>query len=126
MRALLNFATLLLRCILAFLRSRREQAIVELALRQQLAFYAQNRPQPQLLPLDRTFWVVLSRLWPRWKDNLVLVRPETVVRWSATFIIGITGAKPLDLWILCPRSGQPKAPMNIENKQVCQVRFLGA
>ena len=24
---------------------------------------------------------MLSRLWPRWKDNLVVVRPETVVRW---------------------------------------------
>ena len=37
MQALLRFATLLPRCVLAFFRGRGEQAIVELALRQQLA-----------------------------------------------------------------------------------------
>jgi hypothetical protein len=57
-----------LRCALAFLRSRREQAIVELALRQQLATYAQKRSRPTLTPLDRAFWVALSRFWPGWKD----------------------------------------------------------
>jgi hypothetical protein len=43
MRALLNLTTALLRCTLAFFRSRSEQVIVELALRQQLATYARNR-----------------------------------------------------------------------------------
>jgi putative transposase len=81
MRALPNFAMLLLRCVPAFFRSRSEQAIIELALRQQLAAYAQKHPRPKLSPLDRAFWVALSRLWPRWKDHLVVVRPETVVRW---------------------------------------------
>jgi transposase InsO family protein len=70
-----------LRCALAFLRSRREQAIVELALRQQLATYAQKRSRPTLTPLDRAFWVALSRFWPGWKDALVMVKPGTVIRW---------------------------------------------
>ncbi len=78
MRALPNFATLLLRCVLAFFRSRREQAIVELALRQQLATYAQKRSKPRLTPLDRAFWIALSRFWPRWKEALVIVKPDTV------------------------------------------------
>ena len=81
MLALLNFVTLLLSCALAFFRGRREQAIVELALRQQLATYAQKRSKPKLTPLDRAFWVALSRLWPRWKEALVIVKPDTVVRW---------------------------------------------
>jgi hypothetical protein len=81
MQGLSNFATLLLRCVLAFFRSRREQAIVELALRQQLATYAQARPKPRLTSLDRVFWVALHRLWPRWKEVLVIVKPETVIRW---------------------------------------------
>jgi transposase InsO family protein len=81
MQALLRFATLLVRCVLAFFRSRREQAIVELALRQQLATYAQARPKPRLTSLDRVFWVALHRLWPRWKEVLVIVKPETVIRW---------------------------------------------
>ncbi len=31
--------------------------------------------------IPRAFWVALSRLWPRWRSALVVVRPETVVRW---------------------------------------------
>ncbi len=81
MRALPIFATLLLRCSLAFFRSRREQAIVELVLRQQLAMYAQKRSKPRLTPLDRVFWVALFRFWPGWKDALVIVKPDTVIRW---------------------------------------------
>lgn len=42
----------------------RDQARVELALRQQLAIYARRHRRPQLLPLDRAFWVALSQLWP--------------------------------------------------------------
>ncbi|MFN9811169.1 MAG: hypothetical protein ACK6CU_16240, partial [Deltaproteobacteria bacterium] len=32
-------------------------------------------------PVDRAFWVVLSRTWSRWTDTLVVVKPETVVDW---------------------------------------------
>ena len=81
MQSLLNLTKALLRCPVAFLRSRNDQAIVELALRQQLATYAQTRPKPRLTPLDRTFWVALFRFWPRWKEVLVIVKPDTVVRW---------------------------------------------
>jgi hypothetical protein len=84
-----------LRCTLAFFRSRREQAIVELALRQQLATYAQKRSRPTLTPLDRAFWVALSRFWPRWKNTLVIVKPDTVVRWHRKGR-GLTEAPPKD------------------------------
>ena len=80
-RALLHLDISVLRSALALFRNRESQAIVELALRQQLAVYAQRHPKPRLSPLDRAFWVALSRLWPRWKSVLVTVRPETVVRW---------------------------------------------
>ena len=81
MRALLNLTTALLRCTLALFRSRNSQAIVELALRQQLATYAQKPTRPQLTPLDRSFWIALLLFWPRWRDTLVIVKPDTVIRW---------------------------------------------
>jgi putative transposase len=81
MRTLVNLSVALLHSVLALFRNREEQAIVELALRQQLAAYAQNRSRPRLSPIDRAFWVALSRLWPQWRKHLVVVRPETVVRW---------------------------------------------
>ena len=81
MRTLVKLSIALLHGLRALFRSREEQAIIELALRQQLAVYAQERPRPRLSPLDRAFWVTLSRLWPQWRNHLVVVRPETVVRW---------------------------------------------
>src|SRR5712664_2045239 len=31
--------------------------------------------------LDRLFWTALRKLWTRWTEALVLVKPETVVGW---------------------------------------------
>jgi hypothetical protein len=30
---------------------------------------------------DRLFWVLLSRIWYLWRKSLVIVKPDTVVRW---------------------------------------------
>lgn len=77
----LKLATIFLRCIPALFRSRSKQAIVEPALRQQLATFAQKGRRPRITPVDRGFWVFLSKVWPGWKEILVIVQPETVVRW---------------------------------------------
>ena len=77
----LAFIVALLHSVLAFFRSRKEQVIVELALRQQLATFAKTRSNPKLTTLDRAFWVGLFRFWSRWNEVLVIVKPDTVVRW---------------------------------------------
>jgi transposase InsO family protein len=64
-----------------FFRSRRSLLLENLALRQQLSALKRKQPQPRLAPSDKLFWVILRRLWPGWKQALILVRPETVVRW---------------------------------------------
>src|SRR5437867_10282143 len=63
------------------LRTRRELALENLALRQQLAVWKARQPRPELTATDRLFWVVPSRLWKNWRSSLQVVRPETVVRW---------------------------------------------
>jgi len=62
-------------------RSRRDLLLENLALRQQLAVLKQRRPQARLAASDRLFWVLLRRCWSGWKKALILVHPETVVRW---------------------------------------------
>jgi transposase InsO family protein len=62
-------------------RSRHGLLLENLALRQQLAVLKGRHPQPRFKTTDRLFWMLLSRLWPGWKRPLVLVQPETVVRW---------------------------------------------
>ena len=52
-----------------------------LALRQQLAAFARNGQRPRIVATDRLFRLALRRLWLRWSDVLVFVKPETVVRW---------------------------------------------
>ena len=52
-----------------------------LAFRQQLIVLKRNQNRPQLKERDRVFWQVLSNIWPSWRDSLVIVQPETVIRW---------------------------------------------
>ena len=61
--------------------SRATLQLENVALRQQVAVLKRERPRPRLHPLDRVFWVLLFHLWPRWKDALVIVKPETVIGW---------------------------------------------
>jgi transposase InsO family protein len=62
-------------------RSRRDLLLENLALRQQLAVLKKRHPQPRFVALDKLFWMMLRRFCPGWKQALVLVQPETVVRW---------------------------------------------
>jgi putative transposase len=64
-----------------FFRSRTDTALEILALRQQVAVLKRKRPRPRLSPLDRLFWTALRTTWSRWRDVLVIVKPETVVGW---------------------------------------------
>jgi transposase InsO family protein len=68
--------------ILRLLLLSRSQLVLEnLALRQQLAVLSRQRPRPSLHRRDRFFWIGLSKLYSGWQSALVLVQPDTVVRW---------------------------------------------
>ena len=60
---------------------RAALAAENLALRQQLAVLQRAARRPRLRRRDRVFWVWLSRIWRNWRSVVVIVRPETVVRW---------------------------------------------
>ncbi len=64
------------------IQSRRTLLLSNLALRQQLAAYKRRQERPALKNRDRLFWSLLSRIWSGWKSCLVIVKPETVVRWQ--------------------------------------------
>jgi hypothetical protein len=67
--------------ILRLLRTRRRLLLENLALRQQLAVLKRKHARPRLAALDKLFWVLVRRFWSEWKQALLLVGPETVVRW---------------------------------------------
>jgi putative transposase len=60
----------------------RQLALENLALRQQLAVYQRIAKRPKLRRTDRFFWVCQSRVWAGWRQALVIVTPDTVLRWQ--------------------------------------------
>jgi len=52
-----------------------------LVLRQQLVALKRRRPKPRLAVFDKMFWVLARRFWSEWKQALMVLSPETVVRW---------------------------------------------
>src|SRR5215467_15126879 len=63
--------------------SRTTLAAENLALRQQLAVFNRKIHRPHLHRRDRFFWVILSRLWKNWREVLIIVKPETVIKWPS-------------------------------------------
>ena len=61
--------------------TQRSLVLENLALRQQLVVLKRKHPKPRLNPLDKLFWLGARRFWPQWKEALVIVLPDTVVRW---------------------------------------------
>ena len=72
----------LLRLLPFLCDGRRQLALENLALRQQLAVYKRMARRPKLRRSDRLFWVWLAKVWVGWRQSLVIVTPDTVLRWQ--------------------------------------------
>ena len=75
------YLRLLVAALFASVRARRDLVLENLALRHQLAVYTRGRRRPRLRCHDRRFWSLLARGWSGWRGTLVMVEPDTVVRW---------------------------------------------
>ena len=82
MLLLVRYLVLGLRAL--FAKRRLDLALENVALRHQLEVLARSRKRAPLRPAGRLLWSWLARLWPRWRRHLVIVQPETVVRWHRT------------------------------------------
>jgi putative transposase len=65
----------------AFFRSRHGLGLELVALRHQVGVLKRKNPRPRLGAWDQAFWVFLRCVWSDWAKVLVVVKPETVVRW---------------------------------------------
>jgi hypothetical protein len=64
------------------LGGHHQLALENLAMRQQLAVYKRTATRPPLRRVDRLFWIGLARVWAGWRQPLVIVTPDTVLRWQ--------------------------------------------
>jgi putative transposase len=78
---LLEIVWLILCFLGSWLRSQGDLALENLALRQQLATFKRVLPRPRISCFDRGFWVLLRQIWSKWINTLIVVKPETIVRW---------------------------------------------
>src|SRR5215831_8996255 len=76
-----RFVLLWLGAILRLFPSQRDLLLENLVLRQQLSVFQRRNRRPKLAVLDKLFWVLARRFWSEWKNSLLVVAPETVVRW---------------------------------------------
>src|SRR2546428_5781851 len=72
----------LLRLLPLLCGAHRQVALECLSLRHRLAVYRRTGPRPKLRGMARLFWVALSRVWVGWSQALVIVSPNTVLRWQ--------------------------------------------
>jgi len=72
---------LILSIVTSIFKNRTDLVAENVALRHQLSCLIHRGPRPKLRPVDRVFWVLLSRFWNRWRVSLVMVKPATVVAW---------------------------------------------
>jgi putative transposase len=77
-----------------------------LMLRRQLAMYVERGVKPRRVdPVNRITLALLSRFF-NWRDALVVVRPETMIRWHR--------AGWRLLWRLKSRPGRPAIPKQVQ------------
>src|SRR6195256_141918 len=75
-----------LRTVALICCGHRAVALENLALRQQLAVFRRTVERPPLRHRDRLFWVLLAKAWRHWRTALIVVQPDTVVRWHRQWL----------------------------------------
>jgi hypothetical protein len=105
----------LISTLLFSFRSRLALQAEILGLRHQIVVL--KRSSKKRLPLrliNCILWVWLSRFWCAWRSSLVIVKPETIVRWHRT------GFRLFWKW-KCSRRGRPSTGKEIRQliRKIC-------
>ncbi len=77
----MGWITPLLALINALLADRSRLALENVVLRQQLAVLRRSVKRAKIQDSDRIFWILMRRLLDSWRDTLLIVKPETVIKW---------------------------------------------
>jgi len=76
----------LLRTLGLLCRGHGAVALENVALRHQLSVLRRSVRRPQLRTRNRLFCVLLAKAWPAWRTALIVVQPDTVVRWHRQWL----------------------------------------
>jgi hypothetical protein len=105
------------------LRTRTALVLETIALRHQIAVLERNRTcRPCLRPSDRLLWLLLSQWWRGWREGLLIVQPETVLRWRRNGLSAIWGYRSRGRW----RGGRPRVSSEVRHliARIARENFL--
>jgi len=101
----------------AMFRSRAGLQAENLALRHQLCVYQRSVKRPKVRPVDRILWSLLAKTWTGWRDALISVKPDTVIRWQRKRL--------KEHWRTLSLSGEPgRPPVADEVKELIRAMSL--
>src|SRR3989442_2245276 len=83
---MLEMLIVLVRAFPLALRGHRELVLENLALRQQLPALRRTTNRARFRTCDRLFWTALARSWRNWRRALIVVQPDTVIRWHRDWL----------------------------------------
>jgi len=67
---------------------------------------------------DRLFWILFLRWWSQWRNSLIIVQPETVLRWCREGWSGLWRYRSRGRW----RGGRPRISNEIRQLIVRMTR----
>src|ERR1700719_266674 len=104
-------------------RTRTALLLEAIALRNQIAVLERSRTRrPYFRRIDRLFWILLSRWWPSWRESLMIVQPETVLRWRRNGWVALLRFWSSGRW----RGWRPRISSELRNliRQMARENFL--
>jgi len=72
---------LIISSLVAGFRPRQPPVLENLALRHQVQVLKRGRKRPRIKKQDRALWSLPSRFWRGWRTSILIVQPDTVIRW---------------------------------------------
>jgi hypothetical protein len=104
-------------------RTRTALVLEAIALRHQIAVLERSRTRrPCFRRIDRLFWILLSGWWPQSRESLLIVQPETVLRWRRSGWLALWRYRSSGRW----RGGRPRVSSEVRNliRQMTRENFL--
>src|ERR1700719_964301 len=104
-------------------RTRTALLLESIALRHQIAVLERSRSRrPCFRRIDRLLWILLSFWWQQWRESLVIVKPETVLRWRRNGWAAIWGYRSRGHW----QGGRPRVAGEVRRliTQMARENFL--
>ena len=102
---------LILISLAAFFRTQAALQTENLALRHRLCVLQRSVKRAKVNSADRLLWSLLAKVWSGWKDALIFVKPDTVIRWQHK--------KFKEHWIQLGRQGKPGRPWQNDYASCC-------